>query len=164
MEFNLSAIPGLSAAIAEFDLALETLTEQITALAVGPYEMQKAMLFEKDHKFPTLDDIKVPENVTTEGLINAIDNIEKQHQKVVIDSIINPESYNIIDNDNQVSILSELSGSNTYVVTEQKLKNYFEYLELIYSIDIDSITNENSNDIIRKLGYFYANSVGRKTV
>ena len=53
-----------------------------------------------------------------------------------IDSIINPESYNIIDNDNQVSILSELSGENTYVVTEQKLKNYFEYLELIYSVKL----------------------------
>jgi hypothetical protein len=164
MDLDLNTLPSLSAAIVEFDKVLETLTEQISSLSITPYELQKAMLFNKDHKFPKIHEIKVPENITNEGLIETISEIEKRHQRVAIDALVNPDNYNIVDSDKEVSILAELSGSNTYVVTEQKLKNYFEYLELIHSIDIESVTNENSRDIIRKLGFFYVNAVNQKTV
>lgn len=164
MDFDFSTLPSLSAAIAEFDVALETLSNQLTSLYLSPHEIHKKMLFEKDHKFPTLNDIEVPENITTDGLINAIDELEKSHQKAVIDSTINPGKYNIIDPDNEISILAELSGDNTFLVTEKKFKDYVEYIELINSVDIDSITPENCNDIIRKLGYFYVKTVCQKTV
>ena len=164
MEFNLSAIPGLSAAIVEFDNALETLSTQLTSLYLTPHEIHKKVFFEEGYKFPTINDIEVPENITTEGLIGAIDEVEKVHQKVAIDSIINPGKYNVIDPDNEISILAELSGDNTFLVTEKKFKNYVEYTELVQSIDIGSVTPENCNDIIRKLGYFYVKTVSQKTV
>lgn len=164
MEFDYSTLPSLSTAIAEFDNVLETLSSQLTALHVNPHEIHKKMLFNEDHKFPSIEEIEVPENITTEGLINAIDDLEKTHQKVVIDSTINPEKYNIIDPDNEVSILAELSGDNTFLVTDKKFKDYVEYTELVRSIDIGSVTPENCHDIIRKLGYFYVKTMTQKTV
>lgn len=164
MDFDFSTLPSLSATIAEFDTTLETLTKQLTALHVTPHEIHKKMLFDEGHKFPTLDDIEVPENITTEGMIAAINELEKNHQKVSIDSTINPSKYNIIDPDNEVSILAELSGDNTFLVTEKKFKDYVEYTELVRSIDIGSVTSENCHDIIRKLGYFYVKTVSQNTV
>jgi hypothetical protein len=164
MEFDYSTLPSLSATIAEFDNVLETLSNQLTSLHVTPHEIHKKILFEEGHKFPSIDDIEVPKNITTEGLIQAIDSLEKEHQKVVIDSTINPTKYNIIDSENEISILAELSGENTFLVTDKKFKDYVEYTELIRSVDIDSVTSENCHDIIHKLGYFYVKTMTQKTI
>ena len=161
---NFNDLPSLSAAMVEFDNALETLSVHLTSLSLTPHEIQKKIFFEEGYKFSTLDDIEVPESITTEGLIEAISQVEKTHQKAVIESTINPEKYNIIDPDNEISILAELSGGNTFLVTEKKFKDHIEYTELIQSIDIDSVTPENCHDIIRKLGYFYVKAVCQKTV
>jgi hypothetical protein len=161
---DLSTLPELSGALQQLADSFNTLDEQLSALSFTPHEIYKKMLFEEGHKFPTLDDIEVPESVTTEGLIGAIDELEKSHQKVVLDALVNPDKYNIIDNNKEISILAELSGNNTFVVTEEKFKNHVVYNDLIQSIDINSVTPENCHDIIRKLGYFYVKSVTQKTV
>jgi len=161
---DFSTLPELSGAIEQLAESFDTLSNQLSTLSLTPHEIYKKMLFEEEHKFPTLDDIEVPKLVTTEGLINAIDELEKNHQKAVLDSLANPDKYNIIDNDKEISILAELSGDNTFIVTEEKFKNHVEYNELIQSIDINSVTPENCHDIIRKLGYFYIKSVTQKTV
>jgi hypothetical protein len=164
MKFDYSTLPSLSATITEFDAVLETLSNQLTSLHVTPHEIQKRMLFKKDHKFPTINDIEIPKDITTEGLIDAINDLEKSHQKVVIDSTVNPDKYNIIDSENEISILAELSGDNTFLVTGKKFKDYIEYTELVRSIDIGSVTPDNCHDIIRKLGYFYVKTMTQKTV
>jgi hypothetical protein len=161
---DFSTLPELSGAIQQLAESFDTLSDQLSALYLTPHEIYKKMLFEEGYKFPTLDDIEVPGLVTTEGLINAIDDLQKNHQKVVLDTLANPDKYNITDNDKEVSILAELSGDNTFVVTEQKFKNHVEYNELIQSIDINSVTSENCYDIIRKLGYFYVKTITQKTV
>jgi hypothetical protein len=164
MEFDYSTLPSLSATITEFDAVIETLSNQLTSLHVTPHEIHKRMLFKEGHKFPTIDDIEVPKDITTEGLIDAINDLEKSHQKVVIDSTVNPDKYNIIDSENEISILAELSGDNTFLVTDKKFKDYVEYTELVRSIDIGSVTPDNCHDIIRKLGYVYVKTMTQKTV
>lgn len=154
----------LSAQEIDLDELLRTSEQLLSSIPTNPYEAVKQILFEPDHKFPTLEDINVPANVTTEGIIATIEQIEDNYQKVLIDSTINPDKYNILEPDGHVTILAELSGNNTYLTTTEKYKNYIEYLELVNSVDIDTVNEDNCYDIIKRLGYFFVSSVSKKTV
>jgi hypothetical protein len=161
------ALSAVTSLMAEISTAVLSAQEQLQAIATTPYEATKLALFGKEYKFPTIKDVEVPEAVTVDGLINKITEIENNYQKALLDVTINPESYtidNFSDPNNNISILAELSGENTYVVTEQKYKNYIEYLELVGSIDYDSINKDNSYDIIKKLGYYYVTAMSKKTI
>lgn len=136
----------------------------LSATSVTPYEAIKAELFPPDYKFPTIDTVQVPESITVEGLISKIEEMESNYQKNLIETQINPDKYTVHEPDGYLSILAEVSGENNFVVTEEKQKNYIEYLELINNTDIDSITEENCYDVIKKLGYFFVSAVGKKTV
>lgn len=154
----------LSAVMLDMTTALTSALEQLSSIPQHPYHATKEILFGKDYKFPTIEDVEVPEQITTEGMIAKLAQIEENYQTTLIDTIVNPEEYNIQTPSNHLSILAELSGDNTYVVTEDKYKNYIEFLELTQSIDINSVTPENSIEMIRKLGYFYTNCLNKKTV
>jgi hypothetical protein len=165
--YTSEALSAVSTLISEISTAVLSAQQQLSAIAPTPYEATKLALFGKDYKFPTINDVQVPEEITVDGLVNKITEIENNYQKVLLDVTINPNDYtidNFSDPDNNISILAELSGENTYVVTEQKYKNYIEYLELVGSIDYDSINKENSRDLIKKLGYYYITAMTKKTV
>ena len=165
--YTSEALSAVSTLITEISTAVLSAQQQLSAIAPTPYEATKLALFGKDYKFPTIDEVQVPEEITVDGLINKITEIENNYQKVLLDVTINPNDYtidNFSDPDNNISILAELSGENTYVVTEQKYKNYIEYLELVGSIDYDSINKDNARDLIKKLGYYYVTAMTKKTV
>lgn len=138
--------------------------QQLSATPINPYDALKLQLFPCDHKFPTIDDVIIPEGITLEGMISSIEDIEKQYQKNLIETQINPDKYSVEEQDGYLSIIAECSGSNCFVVTEEKQKGYIEYLELIRSTDIDSVNQDNCRDIAKKLGYFYLSRVSKKTV
>lgn len=161
------ALSAVSCLVAEISTAVLSAQQQLSAIAPTPYEATKLALFGKDYKFPTIDEVVVPEEITVDGLISKITEIENNYQRALIDVTVNPEHYtidNFSDPNNNISILAELSGENTYVVTEQKYKNFIEYLELVGSVDYDSINQDNSRDIIKKLGYYYVTAMTKKTV
>jgi hypothetical protein len=97
-------------------------------------------------------------------MISKIQEIETTYQKNLIETQVNADKYTVHEPDSYLSILAECSGDNCFVVTEEKQKNYIEYLELINSTDIDSVNQDNCREIAKKLGYFYITRVGRKTV
>lgn len=162
MDFN--SLDSLSATLMDINAVMLSAVDSLSSIPQIPYQFTKELLFGKDYKFPTLDDIEVPEGITPEGMAAKIAEIETNYQKTLIDTITNPEDYNVQAPDNHLSILAELSGDNTYIVTQEKFKSYIEYLEVVQSIDIDSITQENAVDMINKLGYFYINCLNKKTV
>jgi hypothetical protein len=161
---DFSSLDSLSATLLDLNTVMTSAVESLTAIPQLPYQFTKELLFGKDYKFPTIQEVEVPEGITPEGMAEKISQIEMNYQKTLIDTITNPEDYNVVAPDNHLSILAELSGNNTYVVTEEKLKGYIEYLELVQSIDISSITKDNAVDMINKLGYFYLNTINTKTV
>lgn len=161
---NFDSLESLSATLLDLNTVMTSAVESLTAIPQLPYQFTKELLFGKDYKFPTIDDIKVPEGITPEGMAAKIAEIETNYQKTLIDTITNSQDYNVVAPDNHLSILAELSGDNTYVVTEEKFKGYIEYLEMVQSIDMDSITQENAVDMINKLGYFYLSTINKKTI
>lgn len=161
---NFDSLESLSATLLDLNTVMTSAVESLTAIPQLPYQFTKELLFGKDYKFPTINEVEVPEGVTLEGMTAKISEVETNYQKTLIDTITNPHEYNVVAPDNHLSILAELSGDNTYVVTEEKLKGYVEYLEVVQSIDINSITKDNAVDMINKLGYFYLNTINKKTV
>lgn len=161
---NFDSLESLSATLLDLNTVMTSAVESLTAIPQLPYQFTKELLFGKDYKFPTIDDIEVPEGITPEGMAAKIAEIETNYQKTLIDTITNPLDYNVQAPDNHLSILAELSGDNTYVVTQDKFKSYIEYLEVVQSINLDSITQENAVDMINKLGYCYLNCINKKTV
>ena len=161
---NFEQYGELSAVMFDMTIALNSAINQLSSIPQHPYYATKEILFGKDHKFPILDDVDVPEQITTEGMIAKLVQIEENYQTTLIDTITNPDDYNIQAPSKHLSILAELSGDDTYVVTEDRYKNYIEFLELTQSIDINSVTPDNSVEMIRKLGYFYTNCLNKKTI
>lgn len=163
---NLASLCELSGSLCDFNTVLTSAVDCLTALPQHPYLFTKELLFGKDYKFPTVDDVEIPEGITTEGMIEKITEFETSYQKTLIDSMTNPQEYDIRLPDNHLSFLAELSGEDTktYIVTQDKLKNYIEYIEMVKAVDINSITPDNATTIINKLGYYYINMVNKKTV
>lgn len=161
---NYESLNALSSTLWDINSVMMSAVECLSAVPQLPYQFTKEMLFGKDYKFPTVDEVEVPESITCEGMAAKIAEIETNYQKVLIDTITNPQEYNVLAPDNHLSILAELSGENTYIVTQEKFKNYFEYLEMVQAIDIDEITEDNAPEMIRKLGYYYLNMLNKKTI
>lgn len=161
---NFDSLESLSATLLDLNSVMVSAVDSLSSIPQLPYQFTKEILFGKDYKFPTIDDVQVPEGITPEGMAAKISEIETNYQKILIDTITNPQDYNVVAPDNHLSILAELSGDNTYVVTEEKFKGYIEYLEMVQSINLDSITQDNAVDTINRLGYFYLNTINKKTV
>jgi hypothetical protein len=161
---DVNSLNALSGTLLDLSTVMTSAIDSLSGLPQLPYQFTKELLFGKDYKFPTVEEVEIPQGVTPEGMVAKITEIETNYQKTLIDTITNPEDYNIQAPDNHLSILAELSGDNTYVVTPEKFKNYIEYLEMVQAIDIDSITQDNAVEKIDKLTYFYVNMLNKKTV
>ena len=160
----MDSLSAISTIMAEISSSISTAQQQISAIPFHPYEAAKAMLFENDYKFPTIEDIVVPEEITPEGLVDKITQMQKQYQNVLIDYISNPSLYTVEGFSNHLSPLAELSGANTFVVTPEKYKEYIKFLEVLQSINLNDITKDSSKETIKKIGYSLVSCLNRKTI
>jgi len=144
--------------------SMRTTLQGLSAPIIHPWDALKMSLFESEHKFPTIDDIEVPEEITLENIQDKIKEHTKQYKSRMMDCITNREDYTFIGPFDQVSLISEPSGTDCFAVTEDRLKGYVEALEVMHSIDIDSVTEENCEEYIKKIGYCLSNVLTRKTI
>lgn len=144
--------------------SIDTLLQVATAIPQHPYDILKYSLFDKEHTFPTISDIEVPETVELKTIIKGLEVEYDNYQERVLDFLKEPKNFNLELANEQMSPLAELSGNNTYVVTTQKQKAYIEALELIQSVDLNSINNNNSREIVNKLGFTILKLFHQKTI
>jgi hypothetical protein len=144
--------------------SMRTTLQGLSAPIIHPWDALKLTLFEPEHKFPTIKDITVPEEITLENIQDKIKEHTKQYKSRVMDCITNREDYAFIGVFDQVSLISEPSGTDCFAVTDDRLRNYVEALEVMHSIDIDSVTEENCEEYIKKIGYCLTNVLTRKTI
>lgn len=154
----------LSAFNTEIEKFSKTLIQSLSTEAIHPYDLVKMSLFGPEYKFPTIDDIEVPEEVTTQSIVDKLKQQEKTYRSNLLDYMHNKETFDVTGFHDHVSILSELSGEKNFVVTEKRFKNYIEALEIITSIDRESINEENYSDYYKKIGYCLTKVLSQKTV
>jgi len=147
----------INTVISALSSSIEALTNTLSAASMHPYDVALAELFDKNHVFATVDDIEVPEIISTETLIKGLEAVGVQYQEQVLDYLNDTSKYDITHTGNQVTMLSELSADNKFVTTSERMQEYHETLDAIQNIDINSINDANSADIIQKLGYKFLN-------
>lgn len=145
--------PELSSTIFALTSALDATTRAISALSQHPYDYAKSLYFEEDHVFPTFNDVNVPTCITPEVLIESFEKRHNEYQDIVVKYITNPDSYDLTQSNNQVNLLCTLSGDNKFVIPEEKHAEYLTTLEILQSLKIDDVTDENCEEIALKIGY-----------
>lgn len=164
IDFTKSTSEVMSAISDYFVKSINSSVQGLSTADIHPWEALKMTLFEPDYKFPTINDITIPEDVTPESIKAKIKEYELAYRSRIIDCISNREKYTFLGIFDQVSVLSEASGTNCFAVTEDRLKSYVETVETIRSIDPESITEENYVEYISKINYCIANMLAKRTI
>jgi len=160
----LSTAEELSSTTFAMCSSIEALVKVISSIPQHPYDQLKYTLFEEGYKFPTINDIIVPEAIQTQTLIKGLEKSFETHQDRVLDYLSSSENCNIQESGNQLTALAELSSNNTYVVTPDKYRMYVEALEVIQGINIRDINKDNCYEIVNKIGYMLLNVFEKKTI
>ena len=150
-------IRDLNTVINALSSSIATFADTLSTAYMHPYDAAAAELFDKDHVFPTVEDIVVPDVINTETIIKGLEAIGSQHQTHILEYLNDTSKYDVTHCNNQVTLLSELSTDNKFVTTLERKQKYHETLEVIQNIDITSINENNCKDIIQKLGYKFLN-------
>ena len=128
-----------------------------------PYEMVKLHYCGQDYKYPTIDDIKVPENVSLETMRLGLERTISQHHDKILHEFTEKETP--ITNFENYSMLSELSSNGEWITTPDKYRKYIEFFEVLGSIDVKSLTSaEIAQDVARKFTYVYLQALTQKTI
>lgn len=164
IDFTKSATEILSAVSSYFTESIRTVTQKLSTPVIHPYDAVKMSLFETDYKFPTIDEVVVPEEIDVETIKETINEHTQTYKKRILDYTVNQDKYKFVGPFDHVSVLSEPSGTDCFVVSQDKYKNYIETVEIIRSIKPENITEENCSDYIKKINYCIASMLSRRTV
>lgn len=164
IDFTKSSTEVLSAVSNYFAESIRTTTQNLSTPVIHPWDALKMSLFEPDHKFPTINDISVPEEITLECCKDKLDEHLRLYKSRMVDFLANEDKYTVLGPFEKVSVLSECSGTNCFAVTKDRYKNYIEAVETFRSIDPESITEENCDEYILKMNYCLIKMLSRKTI
>jgi len=126
---------------------------QLSGVPIHPYERLKYDYFGKDHVFPTIDDIEVPEAFCLQTCIGSLTGISQKHQDVLAEHspyINDFEQHEHLGNA-FASLSTTVNGDPIFVVDNEKVKKYIEFHEIARSIPIDSVNSSNYVEIAQKL-------------
>lgn len=151
------------ASLEELSKEIETITAQLTSFPNDLYEAEKVSLFGPDHTFPTIEDLSVPADFDLKEAIAVTDKHYDDFEKIAIDLIEQPEKFEVDESFEGASILFELSGNKVVEPTETR-KAYFQHLELIKSIQLSAINEQNAHSIISKIAYSTTNMLNKRNV
>jgi len=159
-----SSFEMLSAFNIELQKLSQTLLQNLSAEPMHPYDLIKMSLFGADHKFPTIDDIEVPQEITPQSIVDNLKDHEKEYRSNLLEYMHNKEDYQLTGFHDHITMLSEPSGDKCFTVTEKRFKNYIETVEIITSINLEDINELNYMDYYKKIGYCLTKVLTQRTV
>ena len=130
------------------NISAATLLSAFDAIPAHPYEKLKFEHFDKDHKFPTLDDITVPEDFCTHTCLCTLTSIDDQH---AVDHQGHYDNLDLHETHEHLGNAFATFDGEKFDVNKDKLKKYIEFHELALSIDPNTINESNCNEIAQKL-------------
>jgi hypothetical protein len=143
--------------------ALISARAALTAIPQHPYDIMKLTYFDKDHKFPTINDVKVPPSVSLDTINKGIENILNEHQDRILNEIANNDTP--FTNFEAYSMLSELSSNGKWITTPDKYRKYIEFFEVLKSVDVKSLTSADiARDVAGKFSYVLLQALSQKTI
>jgi hypothetical protein len=129
----------------------------LSATPVHPYERLKYDYFDTDYQFKTINDIESPKNFCIHTCIATLTSANEQQQ------LQHAEHYKHLDKLDDCCNIGHAFATHTengqFVVDEERTKNFIEFHEIVRTIPIESITQENSLEIAHKLLSHYTKIV-----
>jgi hypothetical protein len=161
---NLTTAAELSTTTYAICSSIDLFIRAISSIPQHPYDQVKAVLFGENYKFPTIQEIDLPETIDTPTIIKGLEKTYETYQDRVLDYLSTPENFSIEHAGNQLTALAELSTNNTYVVTPEKYQEYIKTLEAIQSINIRDINDTNCYELVNKIGVMVLQTFQKKTI
>jgi hypothetical protein len=161
---NSSSFEMLSAFNLELQKLSQSILQNLSADPIHPYDLVKLSLFGPEYKFPTLEEIKVPEDVTPQSILDNLKTHEKEYRSNLLEYMHNREDYELTGFHDHITLLSEPSGDNCFTVTEKRFKNYIEAVEIVKNINREDINELNYMEYFRKIGFCLTKVLTQKTV
>lgn len=124
--------------------AIESATNILSSIPVDPYEILLSEYFEPDHKFKTIDDIPDPGPLPLVECLNYIKEKNSHTNKIMFHNLT------ACDEQKFSSVFCYLSNDQV-MINREKEKNYLEFYEMLRSVPLDSINEENCDTIANKL-------------
>jgi len=154
----------LSALNVEIRRLSQTMLSSLSSEIIHPWDAIKLTLFGPDYKFPVLEEVEIPEGITTQSIIDKLKDHERSFRSNLIDYMHNKDQYEVTGFLEHPSIISELSGDNCFTVTDQRFKNYVETVEMLNNIDRENINESNYLDYANKISYCLTKIISQRTV
>lgn len=124
--------------------AIQAATNALSSIPVNPYEILLSEYFEPDHKFKTIDDIPDPGSLPLMECLNYIKEKNSHTNKIMFHNLT------ACDEQKFSSVFCYLSNDQV-MVNKEREKNYLEFYEMLRSVPLDSINEENCDAIANKL-------------
>lgn len=155
---DVSTIQSLSSDIID-ELGITSTTflsalDSLSGVPIHPYDRLVFEHFGPDYKFPTIDDIPMPDNFCIHTCICKLTSINAQ-QKELHDTHY-AQMDNIHDHPHIGNAFVTLSG-DTFSVNTDQVKKYIEFHEIVKSVPVDKINTIESAVIAQKLLHQYTN-------
>lgn len=154
----------LTSTLFNLSSSIQVCIDSLSSIPQHPYDATKVTYFPSNYKFPTIDDVVVPEQVCLNTIIKGFEKLHDSYQNNILEYLAKPSEYDLSDAGGQLTVLAEPLGNNKYIVTEDKYRSYIETLEIIQSIDVSKVNEDNCLDLIHKVCYSVLQSMQKKTV
>jgi hypothetical protein len=125
---------------------------QLSSMPTNLYDAEKAVLFGPNYKFTTLAEYIVPNNFDITTVVEKVEKSYDRYEKTMLEIIQNPSAFDLGEDFYGMSMLFEMSGNKVWE-SEAKKKQYIEHLEMLMSIDILDINEDNCLEIIAKIAH-----------
>lgn len=122
--------------------------QELSAAACHPYEKMKIDLFGKDYKFPTIDDIEVPNDFNLDVLTEGIKRISKQIQTTSLSSVSAFAGFASDTENNSIENFNINIPENT--ISPDLARKNIEFSEIVKSLTVDRL-KEQPLEIAKKL-------------
>lgn len=156
-------LTSLSSILNYTESALLSARAAISAVSMHPYDIMKVTYCGKDYKFPTIDEIEVPESVSADTITKGIETLLDQHQEKVLKEIA--ENSTPLTNFESYSMLSELSSNGKWVTTPEKYRKYIEFFEVLKSVNVATLTSADvAREVAHKFSYILLQALSQKTM
>lgn len=148
-ELSSALVEKLNVTTAELLSALNSLS----GVPIHPYERLKYDYFgDVNYKFKTIDDIEPPKDFCINTCISSLTSITQKQQEQFNTKLQYIDQIHDMPNiEHAFTSLSSTDTQDHFIVDVEQTKNFIEFNEILRTIPVESITQENSLEIAHKI-------------
>jgi hypothetical protein len=140
--------------------ALFSAVQSLSGQPIDPYERLKLKYFGPDYKFPTLQDIEVPEDFNPETYGKYIMDYQKNFTDTMNQSLSGYHTAATLSGSLDTKLV-QMSSIEPFTLSDEMIKNNIRFNEFIQTVTMNDIYN-NPYETNEKIVTFYVNNLKQR--